>query len=370
MTSKRKLIENYDSPPRIRTRSVADACPDLIAQWDDKANCGFSAEEFGAGSQIHAHWKCWVAPDHCWQALIANVVNSARKAEYEGKERKGAIGCPYCHGLLPSSTNTLLKLAPAVAAEWHKTKNKIGPEDVTVCAQKSVWWTCPEGHDYEALISNRTKCQSGCYKCNKGEPIDLREYRRVLREFDRENNPGVDPYRLPEGLKVNWICSNNERHKWRSGFYRTTKGLRCPECRGIRPSKKNDPTLVPKVVEEEEAGLFEQEITSKTVNWSCEVSFDHVWTTSKQMKRTGTQCPFCANKELSVTNRLSTCYPKVASEWHPQKNRKVTADQVIYCSTKLYYWVCKRGHVWRTSPYCRTVVGQGCGECHRAKSKK
>ncbi|MBX9671781.1 MAG: zinc-ribbon domain-containing protein, partial [Candidatus Obscuribacterales bacterium] len=353
MSNRRKLIEDYDYPPLLRVPSVGEVRPELVKQWDERANCGFSVYEFAPGSQIHAHWKCWMAPDHRWQAKIANVVISARKAEDEGRDRKGAIGCPFCHGLLPSSTNTLLKLAPAVAAEWHKTKNKFGPEDVTVCSTKSVWWTCPEGHDYRAKISNRTNRQSGCLKCNLGEPIDLREYKKVLREFDRENNPGVDPYRLPAGLKVNWICWSNKQHKWRSGFYRTTKDLRCPECRGIRPSKKNDPACVPHVIEAFETPVMERKSSADRITWTCDVAEDHEWTTTKQMKRTGTQCPFCANIRLSVTNSLKTCYPKVASEWHPTKNRRLTPNQVIYCGAKLHYWICKQGCLASSLFACR-----------------
>ena len=60
---------------------------------------------------------------------------------------------------------SLVDKFPKVAKEWHPTKNgNLKPIDVSIFSNKKVCWTCLNGHEYEANISNRTKIKSptGC----------------------------------------------------------------------------------------------------------------------------------------------------------------------------------------------------------------
>ncbi|MDA9897603.1 zinc-ribbon domain-containing protein [Alphaproteobacteria bacterium] len=60
---------------------------------------------------------------------------------------------------------------PHLVSEWHPYKNEgKRPADYTYGSKKSVWWLCPEGHEYEALICNRTGRNSGCRKCADQAP--------------------------------------------------------------------------------------------------------------------------------------------------------------------------------------------------------
>jgi hypothetical protein len=49
-------------------------------------------------------------------------------------------------------------------------------------------------------------------------------------------------------------------------------------------------------------------------------------------------------------------YPKIASEWHPNKNKKIKPEDISKGSDKKYWWVCLKGHEWRASPNSRTGV--------------
>ncbi|MBQ9612626.1 MAG: zinc-ribbon domain-containing protein [Lachnospiraceae bacterium] len=40
------------------------------------------------------------------------------------------------------------------------------PHDVTKGSKKRVWWKCLNGHDWEAIIANRTK-GSKCPVCSR-----------------------------------------------------------------------------------------------------------------------------------------------------------------------------------------------------------
>lgn len=57
---------------------------------------------------------------------------------------------------------------PAIAQEWDFGKNKtvtdLTPQTITKGSSMKVWWICPNGHSYLAIISNRTKGE-GCKQC-------------------------------------------------------------------------------------------------------------------------------------------------------------------------------------------------------------
>jgi len=58
-----------------------------------------------------------------------------------------------------------------LVAEWHPTNNgKKIPSDFTYGSGKSAWWVCPNGHEYESIISNRTGRNSGCRTCADQAP--------------------------------------------------------------------------------------------------------------------------------------------------------------------------------------------------------
>ena len=56
---------------------------------------------------------------------------------------------------------------PKVAEEWNYIKNgKLKPEYFAENSNKKVWWRCNQGHEWQAVIANRTK-GSGCPECAK-----------------------------------------------------------------------------------------------------------------------------------------------------------------------------------------------------------
>ena len=54
---------------------------------------------------------------------------------------------------------------PALAKEWHPTKNgPFTPQDATPGMAHKVWWICPKGHEYQAEIFRRSY-GGGCSVC-------------------------------------------------------------------------------------------------------------------------------------------------------------------------------------------------------------
>ena len=61
--------------------------------------------------------------------------------------------------------NSLAKLYPALASEWHPTKNgNLTPEMFTPGSNERVWWLCEKGHEWKTKICHRCS-GSGCPEC-------------------------------------------------------------------------------------------------------------------------------------------------------------------------------------------------------------
>lgn len=77
-------------------------------------------------------------------------------------------GCPYCAGKkVLVGFNDLATLEPGVAEQWHPTLNgALTPQQVTAGANRKVWWQCPNGHVWKAVISSRARGKKhGCPVC-------------------------------------------------------------------------------------------------------------------------------------------------------------------------------------------------------------
>ena len=86
--------------------------------------------------------------------------------------------------------NDLATRYPAVAKEWHPTKNgALTPDHILPGSRKKVWWRCSSGHEWQAVVYSRTGAQSsGCPFCTgyaSGKRAE--RYRRYLSETDEKN---------------------------------------------------------------------------------------------------------------------------------------------------------------------------------------
>ena len=71
----------------------------------------------------------------------------------------GARPCP--------GENDLASQRPDLAAQWHPTLNgSLTAEQVTAGSHRKIWWQCPEGHVWKAVIYSRAGPQkTGCPVC-------------------------------------------------------------------------------------------------------------------------------------------------------------------------------------------------------------
>ena len=128
---------------RLIESNLADNHPELIKEWDFLKNNDLDPKSISQSSIVSVHWKCQRC-DYKWQSRISNRAKLGR-------------GCPACAGkVVVKGKNDLETTAPYLARQWNFNKNiGLTPSDVSIGQRRKVWWTCAEGHDYEASILHR-----------------------------------------------------------------------------------------------------------------------------------------------------------------------------------------------------------------------
>lgn len=96
--------------------------------------------------------------------------------------------------------------------------------------------------------------------------------------------------------------------------------------------------------------------------WKCKLN--HSYESSIANKSNGKGCPFCANqKVLAGFNDLLSQYPEIAKEWNYNKN-KMRPDEITAKSGRNVWWICEKGHEWKSIVGNRTKNGKrGCPIC-------
>jgi len=196
--------------------------PLLSRQWHPRKNGRLTPCDV-TGSSGKKVW--WICPrGHEWKATVAH--------------RASGNGCPYCSGRVASKDNCLLKANPALADEWHPSRNGgLTPELVTPRSGQEVWWLCRSGHEWQALIYNRAK-GVGCPYCagQKACPENCLQHfnPELSSEWLHSKNGRLTPADVTPGSnrKVWWICQ--EGHEWEASVSNRNRGTGCPYCSGRR----------------------------------------------------------------------------------------------------------------------------------------
>jgi len=99
----------------------------------------------------------------------------------------------------------------------------------------------------------------------------------------------------------------------------------------------------------------------KKLQWQClEEECGEIFTSSWNEIRNNCGCPFCSGHQVCLSNCLATKNPKLALEWHPTKNGKLTPYDVTANSGQYAWWKCDKGHEWRA-----IIASRNNGRCCR-----
>ena len=201
--------------------------------------------------------------------------------------------------------DNLQELYPNLVQEWHFENNApFKPQHFKAKSNYQVWWTCENGHEFDAKIISRTKGH-GCRYCAGNDVTEESSLAHLFPSIAAEWNYEMNGELTPEAISAH----SNKEVFWK-----------CPNCHSSYENMINDRT----------GG--------------------------------GENCPYCAGKRVNHTNSLSKLKPDLAKEWHPTQNRK-GPDEVSLGSHYLATWTCKKGHIYSSYVYSR-VEGRGCKKCY------
>ena len=334
--------------------------PELAAEWDHLTNKLTPSDVLAGGNKKYS----WICPEG--HTFVRSVT-----------ERKQGLACDYCSGhRLLKGFNDLETRFPRIASEWNDQLNGMRACETLPSSTVKRIWTCGRGHNFEQTVSKRTGVQgANCPYCSSQRLLkgfnDLATVRPELALlWDFEGNT-----ELPEDVfaysnrKYSWRCGSE--HYWSS----SPTGMKgsCPYCvnQKVWPGFNDLATLRPELaLEWDEDG---NQIPASQVSacgrskaqWIC--AEGHKWIAAKYSRCAGTGCPFCSNKSRipAPGSDLESLYPEIASEWD-YANNSMPPSEVFPSSGKSFFWICKLGHGYISSPNTRIKIDgrvTGCPTC-------
>lgn len=346
-------------------KTVANTLPELALLWHPTLNKGLTPDEVSYGSGKKIWWQCFDYADHFWEASVANQRKKPR--------------CPFCSGSkILKGFNDLETRYPEVFAELHPTKNaEIDVDSVTPKSAEKIWWLCAEGHEWEAIVFNRTS-GSGCPQCAGYSVITGKtDLQTLFPELSKQWHPTLNGDLTPGQVtsqthrKVWWLCTEN--HEWEAtvGSRARTGGNGCPYCANkfINAGENDLETARPDLAREWDFSknkLLPSQVgpgSSQKAWWVCSRNSGHSWEAEISNRAKGTGCPFCSNRlVIAGENDLATTHPEVASQW--AVSNKILPTEVTSGSRSQVLWQCPTNslHLWEAQVRTRTS-GSGCPYC-------
>ncbi|HHD2751341.1 TPA: zinc-ribbon domain-containing protein [Clostridium perfringens] len=347
---------------------LANLRPELAEEWHKNKNGGLTPYDVVPGSGKKVWWKC--KRGHEWQSVISS--------------RNNGTGCPHCYGEQTSFPEQaicfyLKKIfqnlhnrykydgieldifieeinlgieydgvkfhSEEVAVLRDLRKNKLlSLKDVKFFRIREAG--CPEidmrGFDY--IIYNT----SSYYSNFKNLMIEILE---KIKEID--NRYSEDILRIKNKIDI-----NKDRFKILKQ-YKYINHINKEDIRYNQLLKEWN------YIKNEDLKLSYFKKNSKEYAWwKCEKG--HEWKAVIGSRYSGTGCPYCSNQKVCIDNCMANTNPELAKEWHPSKNGKLTAYDVVPGSGKKVWWKCERGHEWKASISSR-YAGLGCPYCSNKK---
>ena len=354
--------------------SLAEARPDLAAEWNYEKNENLRPEDVAANS----HKKVW------WLQYDVNpVTKKLVKLEWQASIGGRVCGCgnPFKSGKkVLKGYNDLATLRPDLASEWNYERNiGLTPDMVTCGCGKKVWWIQYDKSpvddkiirlEWEDTIFHRVEGRGNPIK--SGRKVverynDLKTLRPDLaKEWNYEKNGDLKPDMVTCGSKksVWWkvygispITKERILLEWKAPVLARVQGTKCPFLCGQKVRKEyNDlQTLRPDLAKEwnyEKNGHLKPDMvtcrTKKKVWWKDfekspitgkQITFE--WQASIGDRVCGCGNPFKSGKKvLKGYNDLQTLYPDIAKEWNFERNGELKPDMVVCKSEKSVWWIC------------------------------
>ncbi len=410
--------------------------PDLMAEWDWEANKNLDPSKITMGSHKKVWWKCkrcgykWlqaviertrkIKPAHCPcctnRVVVKGINDFATFHPDDAKEwhptKNGNLtpdmvtkqsdrlvwwlcpkcgkdwqtkvrskrGCPHCLHKPTIGKDDLATLRPDIAKEWHPMKNgALRPEHVKLKSNKKVWWLCPNNHEYQARIGERTRALEGtncpiCCKQNRTSFPEQAVFYYVKKLYPDTINSYKAPFLGNMELDIyipslKWAIEydgaqwhkkdklKREREKYQRCVKNGIKLLRIREQMSELGSEIADEQL--SIIQLNGIPNLEETIKylMKHLNFSKK-------TIDINLKRD--EIKIREGYQTKVKDSIAELYPELIKEWHPTKNGFLTPYDCKVGSVYKVWWKCPTcGYEWQSSPQKRCERGHGCLNCSK-----
>ncbi len=213
---------------------LSETHPELIDEWHPYLNLPLKPNGYINARKQKIWWVCKKNPEHVFRSTLSS------------KTASKAGGCRYCSGKEVLKKDSLSKIHPDIAIEWHLEKNNYQyPSEFSPGSNKKVWWKCPEGNDHEwpAVIYERTrkKRRNTCPFC-AGRKLSVTNSLAaknpgLAKQFNERKNKCKPEHVIAskkgkKSKKMWWVCSENPNHEWvQFVAIRHNQGSGCPHCK-------------------------------------------------------------------------------------------------------------------------------------------
>lgn len=339
--------------------------PVLIPEWHPTKNAKLTPFDVLPGSAKKVWWQC--SKGHEWQAIPLSRTYSKS-------------GCPFCSGAMASPETSLISVNPALAQQWHPEKNgELTPDKVTPGSNKKVWWTCSRGHEWQAVIHGRHSKGYGCPQCSGvgTSVLELRIYSELMSLFDdtqwRSKPHGVEFDLLLPSLNIAIEIDGHYWHKDRGekdlekAAVAHRAGITLIRLRQ-KPLTKIESWDVEYSPNESELDIMHRLVSViATKSWNETVAARLML--YKQRREFLADAAFrklIANLPSPPDGEsFASHFPKLAEEWHYEKNKPLLPEMFLPYSDRKVWWQCPMaGHQYEAR-ISKRATGRGCPICSK-----
>ena len=388
----KKAIENGYKKRIARSHSIADD-PILSKYWDYENNIDNPANITYKSNKIF-RWIC----SECSKSFERSAIN----------ENKSTI-CQKC-GIKKGTSNayvTRVKKTHSIADDsilskyWDYDKNVEDPRQLAYKCNRKFHWICPNcGNSFERAASHMIDGQL-CNECSIKKRTQTRHevYMQTAKSiaddpvlskyWDYDHNP-EDPKTIP--FRSNgyfyWICPKCSTSYKRNASYQYVSSHLCNDCadkarlaahaatRMERSEKVADRPNLLSQWDYAKNNISPDMVLAHSITkywWKCPKCGKPEYN-SPDRKYEANLCWDCAKIERGKSKRkgdvrrkgsFGNQHPLLAKEWHPTLNGDVTPYDITSGCGEYFYWRCKYGHIFHTSPSERVTRHAGCPICRK-----
>ena len=353
--SNNKVLKNYND--------LFTTNPELVNLWNYKKNKNLNPAKISHGSTKKAWWVC--EKGHEWEATISSVARGNR--------------CPICaNQLIQTGYNDLATKYPDILQYWDYNKNSILPTQVFSHSNKKVWWTCPKGHSYMMSINAKTRGNyHSCPICNKYKRVSVPE--KILLYYLKQHYNNVI-----ENYKPNWLNAKEidiyipqisigieyDGYRYHSDFKSDLdKDILCEKngIKLIRIREKECPNYISNSIKICLNNSYSYDYTyinyglnilSNILNIDIDYDIKRDFTNILKLIEFGDK-----NNCIAKTN------PEILDEWDYNRNDNIgiTPYNVTKGTNLKAWWICPKGHHYKSSIAIKTNQHTSCPYCNGRK---